>query len=205
MNVSYNDISIRVESLGEAYDAPVIAIGARAFDRETGKLYAKFYTEVQLDSAIKSGRVSGASIAAWINRNERARKVFEKIDDLKPPLATALYNLAHWCRGDGKDSNNRVGPLFMWTNAVEDGMWIEHALTVGGHGLPRPWNLAAVRDVGTLNEIALVNGVGPTRSNKPAANAMDDATQQAELVAAAWMALSKNVKASKPVDDPDEL
>ena len=203
--MSYNDISIKCEALGDAYDAPVIAIGARAFDRETGKLYAKFYTEVQLDSAIRSGRVSGASVARWINRNERARKVFEKADDQKPPLATALYNMALWCRGDGKDSNNRVGPLFMWTGAVQDGMWIEHALTVGGHGLSRPWNLTAVRDVSTLVEAAMFTGFNPKRAGTPSGSAVEDASDIADLVARAWMHVAKSAKPSTPADDPDEL
>lgn len=203
--MSYNDISIKCEALGEAYDAPVIAIAARAFDRTTGKLYAKFYTEVQLNSAIKSGRVSGTSIADWINRNERARKVFEKSDDLKPPLATALYNMALWCRGEGKDSNNRPGPLFPWASATQDMTWLEHALTVGGHGLPRPWNLVATRDVNTLVETAMFAGFSPASSKKALGNALDDATAQAELTAAAWMHLTSGVKAQATTDDPDEL
>lgn len=190
-----NDISIGCETLGKAYDAPVIAIGARAFDRTTGKFNAKFYIEIALDSAIKSGRVDGSTIAWWITQSPRAKKIFETPDEKKASLATALVELSHWSRGQGKDSNQQSGVLYAWGNgSTQDITWLEHAYTVGGHGLTVPWAYDNSRDLRTIVDIATaIAGFdkASVKSVGDAHNAIDDATYQANVISAAYSALMK--------------
>lgn len=210
-----NDISIDNETLGKAYDAPVIAIGARAFDRTTGKLGAKFYIEIALDSAIKSGRVDGSTVAWWINQSPRAKKIFETPDEKKVSLATALVEFAHWARGQGKDSNQASGVLYAWGNgSTQDITWLEHAYTVGGHGLTIPWTFNCSRDMRTIVDIATAIA-GFDKSEVKAVgvahNAIDDATYQANVISAAYASLMKlrgDVKTGKkatPTVEDDEL
>jgi hypothetical protein len=220
-----NDISIDCETLSKYFDAPVIAIGARAFDRTTGKIGAKFYMEVELSSAIKSGRVDGSTIAWWITQSDRAKKIFETPDSKKSSLATVLVEFAHWARGQGKDSNQQSGTLYAWGNgSTQDITWLEHAYTVGGHGLTVPWDYNNSRDLRTIEDVATAIA-GFDRSTVKevgvAHNAVDDATYQANVISAAYAALMKlrghsglhvlankvqeQLAARKPATEDDEL
>lgn len=207
---TFNDISVDCETLGTAYDAPVIAIGARAFDRSTGKLYNTFYKEVMLSSAIKSGRVDGGTVSWWITQSPRAKAIFgdAKYEAAKLSLASVLVEFSQWCRGEGKGSNDRSGPLFVWANGPsQDITWLEHAYTVGGHGLTIPWRHDHARCLRTVVEPAtLFAGFDKSKVKNVgvAHNAVDDATYQANVISAAWKALAgKAVK--PPVEDDDEL
>lgn len=206
--MNLNDISLDTESLSVHYDAPLISIGAVAFDRTTGKLGPTFYVEIALDSALKSGRVLSSTLAWWINQSPRAKEIFATPDDKKPSLATALLSFGDWCRSVGK------GVPRVWAKGpAQDITWIEHAMTVGGHGLAVPWHHSNVRDVRTIVELAeettdfnahTVADVGTAH------NALDDAMYQANMISAAYAALSgkkakpaagKPAKAPAPADD----
>lgn len=213
-----NDISVDCETLAIAFDAPVIAIGARAFDRTTGKLGAKFYIEIELASAIKSGRVNGGTIAWWITKSPRAKTLFdEEREKTKSSLATALVEFSHWCIGQGKDTNQQSGQLFAWGNgASQDITWLEHAYTVGGHGLAIPWIFRNARDLRTIVDAATdISGFNDNSVNFVGTehNAVDDATHQAKLISAAYKALmeynpkQRQAAALKTItkDDDDEL
>lgn len=188
------DISIDCETLSEKFDAPVIAIGAVAFDRKTGKLtegkkpVASFYKEVELQSAIKSGRVSGSTIAWWITQSDRAKKIFDQESEKnKSSLATVLVEFSHWYR-DAADSG-----AVAWTNGPsQDITWLEHAYTVGGHGLTIPWRFNMVRDMRTIVDLA-TDLTGFDRNTVEFKgvehNAKDDALYQARIIIAAYAAL----------------
>jgi exodeoxyribonuclease VIII len=204
-----NDISIDCETLGKMFDAPVIAIGARAFDRMTGKLGAKFYIEIELASAIKTGRVDGSTIGWWIMQSPRAKVIFDPDrESKKSSMATALVEFSHWCIGQGKDTNQQSGVLHAWSNgAAQDITWLEHAYTVGGHGLTIPWQYNMSRDLRTIEKAATDIAGFDRATVKPVGvehNAVDDATYQANIIIAAYKALRGSKTTPVPTDD-DEL
>lgn len=201
------NVSADCESLGKAFDAPIIAIGAIAFDITTGKPTSKpFYKEVELSSAIKSGRVDGSTVAWWITQSKRAKKIFETPDEKKSSLATVLVEFSQWYRV--------VAPgAAPWTRGLhQDVTWLEHAFTVGSHGLTIPWRYDAPRDVRTIIDLA-TDLFGFDESSVPevgvAHNAVDDAVYQANVISAAYAAMrsksTTTTKPSTPVEDPDEL
>ena len=56
-----NDWSIDLETLDNKYSSAILSIGAVQFDRESGELGCRFYQEINVDSAVKSGTVSGST------------------------------------------------------------------------------------------------------------------------------------------------
>jgi len=185
--VNLNDISFDCESLGTDTDAPIIAIGAVAFDRTTGKLGQTFYKEIGIDSAIKAGRVRADTLRWWINQSPQARMLLSKPDSEKPSLATVLLEFTTWARGVGK------GVPRVWAKGpAEDVAWLRTALRNGSYGLSEPWNYNNVRDVRTILELAEELAGFDQRSVGDvgvAHNALDDAIYQANCVSAAYAAL----------------
>lgn len=190
MNTS--DISIDCESLGTAFDAPIVAIGAVVFDRTTGKLGATYYKEVELKSSINSGRVDPDALRWWISQSPRAKAIFGRNAD-QQSLATVLQDFSTWCRGISG------GVPRVWARGpTADVTWLEHAYTVGGHGLAIPWHFRNIRCVRTIVELA-EEITGFDMKSVPdvgeAHNAVDDATFQAQVVSASYAAL----RALKPL------
>ena len=96
--------SIDLETLGTRYNAAILSIGVQQFDIDTGKLGETFYREIDLDSAIKAGKVTGSTLAWWALQGEVAKRVFG--DKGKSPLAVALDDLRTWMMK--KASNPKV-------------------------------------------------------------------------------------------------
>lgn len=198
-----NDLSVDCETLGKDYDAPVIAIGARFFDKGTGKLFSKFYVELALNSLFsqwqRNFRVDPDTIRWWINQSERAKKVFEKEDKDKKTVATALLEFNQWIIKE-----SRPGTLKVWCNGPsQDATWIEHAYTVGGHGLALPWAFNRPRDMRTITDLAqeLVGWDWKTvKAVGTAHNAVDDADYQANCISSAFTAM-RNAIAKENIDD----
>lgn len=195
--MNLNDFSIDLETLGVDFDAPVIAIGAVAFDRTTGKTGPTFYEEVQLTSAIKTGRVDGATIAWWINQSPRAKMIFARPDSEKKALSNVLYDFMSWLRTVGK------GTPQVWAKGpAEDITWLKHALVHGSVGLYPAWGHSNVYDLRTIILLAQ-ELAGFEQTSVPqvgtAHNALDDAIYQAHVVCAAYKSLdSKGLFAKKP-------
>lgn len=178
------DISIDIETLGTRFDAPVIAIGAVVFDRLTGNTGAEFYQEIDLDSAIRAGRVDGSTLSWWMTQSATARGVFPVKKD-KGSLATVLCNFADFCR-----SISGGVPIVWGNGATFDITILEHAFAVGSVGLSAPWHYTNVRDMRTLVDVSGL-ALGAVPSVGVAHNALDDAKYQAHYIAAALMKVAK--------------
>jgi len=214
-NSAMNDVSIDIETLGKTYNAPIISIGAVVFDRTTGKLGKTFYQEIAIDSAIKSGKVDGSTLAWWLRQDAKtARRIFEDTSaeqDRKLDLASTLLNFTTWFRSVG------TGAARPWGNgSTFDVTIIEHALDVGSIGLSPPWAYFNIRDMRTIVDVAQM--VADFRADSIerkgiAHNALDDAVHQAAVISSAWAALcgykasaavtGKLKKPARPVDDDD--
>ena len=201
-----NDLSVDCEGLGTEFDSPIIAIGARFFDKTTAKLANKFYMEIAINSLgnhwQRNFRIDPDTIRWWIMQSDRAKKVFAKEDHEKKSLATVLLEFNHWIN---QCSNINKGPLKVWCRGPsQDATWIEHAYTVGGHGLAKAWAHDRPRDVRTITDLAteLVGWDEKTvKSVGTAHNALDDADYQANCISSAFAAMRAGTNSVKGNDD----
>jgi hypothetical protein len=209
----FNHLSIDLETLGNRFDAPILSIGAVAFCLETGKQDSTFYQEVHIDSAIRSGHVSGDTLQWWMSQSEAARAIFKKETDpqnsRKMHLSSALQNFGTWCRSR-KDMIQ-----YPWGNgSTFDITILDHAFAKGSVGLEPPWAQFYwnIRDMRTLIDTAeQIAGFKKDLIKRDGVhhNALDDAAHQAKVIAAAWQALRGGKSATakpaktatiKPVD-----
>ena len=64
---------IDLETMGTAYNAPIIAIGAAVFDPIGGKIQGDFYAGIALDDALAHGVLKGDTLAWWMKQSDVAR------------------------------------------------------------------------------------------------------------------------------------
>lgn len=196
---AFTDVAIDCETLGTRWDAPILSIGAVAFDRKTGKLGQEFYQEIDFASACKSGRVDGNTVAWWMSQNSQARQIFHS-QNSKFALATALQSFTSWGRA-------LPGQIQPWGNGImADIAWLEHAYDVGTVGLREPWHFRNVRDMRTIVDIYWhVRKTDPWKqvdTSGVAHNALDDARNQARVIAHCFMALALG---AQPEPEEDEF
>lgn len=189
-----NDFSVDLETLGTRYNAAILSIGVVQFDINTGTLGAEFYREIDIDSAIKAGRVTGSTLAWWARQAEAAKRVFGEKD--KTPLAVALDEMRAWMLKNSTDPRP-------WGNGASfDITILEHAYDNGAVGLKEPWRYTKVRDMRTIMDYADA-ATQPKRSGTHH-NALDDARHQALCIAAVHRSIVGKRKAMAAVQD-DEL
>lgn len=197
-----NDFSIDLETLHVRYNAAIIAIGCVQFDANTGCIGNKFYVEIDFNSAIKSGKVSGETLKWWMQQSDKAKRIFTD-DEKKTPLPVALDELRTFILKNCKSPKD----LRVFGNgATFDITILEHAYDAGAVGQREPWNFRNVRDMRTICDLAaLSDDEWPARIGTHH-NALDDATHQANCIAVAYQkiqrglaALIREGKATKPV------
>lgn len=202
--MKFPDLSIDIETLGKKFNAPVMSIGACAFNRDTGKLGKTMHLTIDFHSAIKSGVPDGDTIGWWMNQTDAARKLFDLSDSAQQarvPLSTALHALINFCR-DELEATFRP-----WGNgATFDITILEHAYEVGAIGLSPPWRYTSIRDMRTIVDAAEVIAGFNRKSIKRIGvhhNAMDDAIYQANVISAAWGSLKHVPKAISATEDEE--
>jgi exodeoxyribonuclease VIII len=73
---------IDLETMGTSTNAAIIAIGAVAFDIETGELGEKFYDVIDLDTSVKCGGVMDTStVLWWMAQTKEAQREFERVGE----------------------------------------------------------------------------------------------------------------------------
>lgn len=200
--------SIDLETLGTRYDAPIISIGVVQFDPDIAKHGETFYREIDIDSAVRAGRVSGSTLGWWMTQEKKARDVFEPKDH-KVSLATALEELQRWMRGLSAD------PIVWGNGATFDISILEYAYDHGAVGLKEAWAFYNIRDMRTAVDLAgFNNGSWPFLRSGTRHNALDDAAYQAQVISACWTKIKKALgtlpttvvaQPAPPPDDEDEL
>lgn len=199
-----DDFSVDLETLGTRYNAPVIAIGVAQFDRTTGKIGATFYRAIDLDSAIKAGKVSGGTVAWWMTKSPAAKAVFT--EENRVSLATALDELGTWMRGLA------ISPKVWGNGSGFDITILEHAYDNGCVGLREPWHFTNIRDMRTIADVAILSSEEWPKREGTHHNALDDAKHQAACISACYRKLrgikdkpAAAQKTSKVVTDDEEL
>lgn len=195
MSSTLNHLMIDLETMGAAFNAPIVTIGACFFDPDTGEIGPKFYRAIDMDDAFRFGRVDGNTVKWWMKQSDAAREAAIKGE---AQLGTALEDLsAFYARGRNAQP---------WGNgATFDITILEHAYA-RCLGTKAPWDFWNVRDVRTIVEIAKGICERPRVFGKGTAhNALDDAVFQAEYVSQMWQALRGKAAApvapTKVVDD----
>ena len=199
-----NDISIDLETLGMRFDAPILSIACRVFDRDTGTMGKAFYQEITLDSSMRTGVVNGGTLEWWMGQSDKARQLFKSKPE-KLDLASALMAMCTFIRSVG------TGAPRVWGNgATADITWLEHAIAKGAVGIGVPWGHTNIRDMRTIvdaadydyNDVPFVG----TKHWAP-----DDALHQAKVISHCWRKIrgikGKPAKAPAPqvatVEDDD--
>lgn len=182
-----NHVMIDLETLGTAFDAPVLAIGAVYFDPDTGALGDRFYGAIDVADACRYGRPSGDTIRWWMGQGDEAREaavagkhpavlVFEKFDE---------FMVKH-----GPDAHP-------WGNGASFDISILDFAFPKILDKPVPWKFWNVRDCRTIK--ALASKVPPFQAERQGTHhqALDDAIYQAQWVSHYWQAL-RGIKSPAP-------
>jgi len=158
-------IMLDLETMGNNSNSAIIAIGAVAFD--DNQVTSKFYTEVNLQSAIDNGGVvDGSTVTWWLKQSESARKAFENNDNA-PHIASALHQFGSWyveVRGDQVWGNGA-----MFDNSILGNAYKNCALNVPW----KFWNDMCYRTIKNMYKHIKLDRVGTYH------NAVDDAESQA--------------------------
>jgi hypothetical protein len=80
-------IMIDLETMGTRPTAPIVSIGAVAFDKDG--IHEKFYRVIDLDSAVDAGAIiEPGTVLWWLAQSDDARKALT--DDIAEPIGNVL-------------------------------------------------------------------------------------------------------------------
>lgn len=115
------DIMLDLECTDSKRTAAIVSIGAVYFDTHKQKLGAEFYYEISIkgiQEQLDRGRsLSLDTMVWWLAQSDSARNVWQKNDQVKVKLVTALYEFSKFCAlsenpvriwGNGADYDNVV-------------------------------------------------------------------------------------------------
>lgn len=177
------DFSIDIETLDTKPTSAILSIGCVAFKIATAKIVDFYYAEIDIDSALQYGSVSGSTLSWWMRQNHDAKQVFNE-DGLKRSLNNALSELnSHILTVTNRAAVEAKG-IHVWGNGSSfDISILDHAYAHCGIG--QVWDFRKVRDMRTLVDetefdVTLIPSVGTHH------NALDDAEWQAKVISAAW-------------------
>jgi hypothetical protein len=173
-------VMLDLETMSVMSNAAIVAIGAVAFDPDTGDLGPTFYCNVDLDSSAAYGlHIQGRTVMWWLERSEDARTAL--LDD-PLPLDEALRRFAAYLRP--------LGEICVWGNgATFDNVILGNAYMAAG--LEQPWSYTNDRDVRTIEAIGqgICDAAEEVERQGTHHNALDDALYQARYVSQIWQAL----------------
>ena len=166
---SMPDVMIDCESMGLNPDAPVLSVGAVAFDRHKMIKGALFYANVDLRTSVALGSVIDAdTVMWWMKQSDDARSVLTRS---LMPAASALQKLSEFLTAECVETAG----LKVWTCGDRDCIWLsEHYRKAN---IELPWKYWKQRDYRT------VRGLHPSiEPDSPGVkhNALDDAMAQVD-------------------------
>lgn len=179
-------IMLDLETMGNNFNAAIIAIGAVAFKKDF-TVQDLFYVRVDLQSSIDSGGVmDGSTVMWWLQQNVSARRALTKKSTPEDPVYTiknALDRFVFWLAANG-------GVEELWGNgATADNVWLKNAFL--RLNMTPPWSYKADRCFRTVKNLApSVVGPDPTIRH----HALDDAVAQVRHLKALYSALGLNSK-----------
>lgn len=173
----YPDFMVDIESMGTNPEAPVVAIGAVAFDLVAMEIGPQFYTNIDLESSMALGaKPDAGTIMWWLTQTEQAR--LRITQGFRPTVGEALGNFTLWLNDHTTERNYRriysCGPDFDVTLLAQHYRLVMHEL---------PWQYWNSRDYRTIRD--LWRDIADTvQRNGTHHNALDDALHQVEVLLA---------------------
>lgn len=106
--LTYPEVMLDLETMGNGPDAAIVAIGAVAFNIHDADISAdNFYTRVRLESSVEHGGVIDPStVLWWMEQSEEARSEIAKKDGLH--IIDALEEFSHWIRTAAAGEESQV-------------------------------------------------------------------------------------------------
>lgn len=173
---------IDLETLGTTPQAPILSIGAVAFDPDTGQMDEGCDVTVDLASAMEGRHPDAGTIQWWLSQEATAQTA---AFSGKASLSLALDILRAYLHAQCNERGDRV----VWGNgATFDISMLEDAYRQYRKGIP--WDFWNVRDVRTITD--LCRGFISKRDfafEGTAHCALDDARYQAFYVSKMWQAV----------------
>lgn len=173
------DIMIDLETLGTNVDAPIISIGAQAFDIETQELGSTFYVACdikdQIDSKIRFADAS--TLKWWMGQSGAAKTVFK---EGAVPTKESLQALADWILKLAKSKAKSTRKVHVWGNGSSFDITLMETI-FKAYGVTCPWMYYKVMDLRTFKRF-IANGESVVVEEGVKHNALDDATAQALYV-----------------------
>lgn len=138
-------IMLDLETLGVGPTAPVIAIGAVAFDLATCSIGDEFYEVITLESVLSGKfKLDPGTLKWWIGQSTEAKAA--AFNGNARPLIQVLQRFAEWV---GRDAEH----VEVWGNSPAfDCVILKHAFAVAQVPVPwRFWNERCFRTIKALN------------------------------------------------------
>lgn len=168
-------IMVDIETMGCRASAPILEIGACAFDLDRG-IFDHFQADIALASAMEAGaKPDAATILWWLGREERARAALTAATP-REPIGEAVRGLAAFVR-------RHEGATVWCKGASFDFPIVKFAF--GGQKLPCPWPHWDERCLRTL--LGERPELHALRFEGVPHRALDDARHQARQVLEAWL------------------
>ena len=154
-------VMIDLETMGTRPDAPIIAIGAVAFDEKA--IHSEFYVVVDLaDSVAEGGVMDPNTVLWWMKQSDEARAEFAR---------------------EGQELGLALGMFREWIGPYADGVWgngasFDNVILSEAYrrmGNEAPWPFWKDRCYRTMKSISAV----PMERGGTHHNALDDARTQA--------------------------
>lgn len=173
-------IMLDIETLSTTNNAAILSIGAVCGDLATGRVIAKFYQNINLDSCLQASLVTDErTIKWWEGQPEPVRKALEDNQrDIKPTCISFL----DWCKGPGMEGKT------LWAKGPEfDNVILRNAFDAVG--VKFPFVFWASRDVRTMLHIDKYDSIKKVKRRGDLHNALSDALFQFECCSAVWRGL----------------
>jgi DNA polymerase III epsilon subunit-like protein len=164
------DVMVDLETMGTRPNAPIIAIGAVTFDRQSLTIGQPFYRVVNLQSSVSLGAVIDAdTVQWWMQQSDDARRAVTRAGD---PVEVVLADFAQWLAVNMIDIKSRR----VWACGTDFDCVIlsEHYHNAG---IELPWMFWSQRDYRTVRALNPSIEQGERKGHH---NALDDAVFQTE-------------------------
>lgn len=164
------EVMIDVETIGTRPNAPIISLGAVAFDQRKLVIGESFYCNVSLESSVALGAVIDPdTVMWWMRQTDDARSALTRN---AKQAEEALNSFSLWLEASSVPQDGRK----IWAAGIDFGcvLLAEHYRRLR---YPLPWHYWNQRDYRTVREM-FPNIEQAKRKNKH--NALDDAIHQVE-------------------------
>lgn len=164
----YSNVMLDLEAMGNGPNAAIVAIGAIAFDIESGELGPAYYNRVSLESAVEGGGVMDTStVTWWLQQGDEARQEIARPGGMH--INEALQSFATWL------AESTEPDVAVWGNGASfDNVILRGAYQRAMRAVPwKWWNDRCYRTIKAQHRDVPFERLGTHH------NALSDATSQA--------------------------